>query len=461
MSRIKHVVVLMLENRSFDHFLGALPGVDGIDPASPRQNLEAPNSTKAYLQSPGATPRLRPDPRHGNKHVLRQINDIGPMGGFVYDFAASEPRARSAWGEVMKYFDRGELPALHELAEAYCVCDRWFSSVPGPTWTNRFFVHSGTSKGFVDMPNPPIDWNLHNYDQTTIFDRLNEKHVSWRVYFGDIPHSLLLTHQRRRENLNRYRRLSKFRNDVAEAPGDSFPSYVFVEPDYFWPHQNDQHPPNDVLRGDALIAEIYNALRANEAIWDSTLLIVTYDEHGGLYDHVVPPSAQSPDGLNRDGFAFDRYGVRVPAVLISKWVRKGVFRVDPADGATLDHTSILKFLTRQHELGPLGERVANAADLEGALSDQPLAQCPASVGTSRLMDATATAENAGPMPPLNHNQAALVDFAESLERELDSPADEVKARILTSSAGLEGRVEAAKERVRALVQSSGLPPDEF
>src|SRR5437773_8075833 len=169
---IEHVVVLMLENRSFDHFFGGLPNVDGVDPKNPHTNFERPGSQTQYSQQPNAVRKLSPDPPHEPKNVQRQINGdgLGRMGGFVYDFALAEPKSTSTWNQVMSYFPLGSLPAVHQLAQSFCICDPWFSSVPGPTWTNRFFVHSGTSQGWVEMPRPPFDWNLHKYDQTTVYD---------------------------------------------------------------------------------------------------------------------------------------------------------------------------------------------------------------------------------------------------------------------------------------------------
>jgi phospholipase C len=152
---IKHVIVLMMENRSFDHMLGALPNVDGIDPVSARTNTEQPGSNRKYAQEATAARKIKLDPHHETKNVLRQIDGagLGPMGGFIYDFALEERDSRTEdRRQVMAYFDDGKLPALHQLAKEYCVCDRWFSSVPGPTWANRFFMHSGTSQGWVKMP---------------------------------------------------------------------------------------------------------------------------------------------------------------------------------------------------------------------------------------------------------------------------------------------------------------------
>lgn len=446
---IQHIIVLMLENRSFDHFLGALPNVDGIDPQNPRFNLESPRSSTKYEQQSGAVRKMKPDPPHETKNVLRQIDagPLGEMGGFVYDFAVEKPGKPEAYQQAMSYFDVGTLPAIHELAQNFCVIDSWFSSVPGPTWTNRFFVHSGTSQGWVEMPHFP-DLNLHKYDQTTIYDRLNESKISWGIYAGDIPQSLLLYNQRKKENRRYYHRLSQFYSDVADD-ASAFPTYVFIEPAYLPFGQNDQHPPHDVLKGDDLVATVYNALRANEELWASTLLIVTWDEHGGFYDHIYPPQATPPDAKNQEGFDFTRFGVRVPTILISPWVAAGsVFR--PEEGV-LDHTSILKYLTRKFSLGPLLKRVANAADFEAALIDEANKGAPEKVGLeSPPMEMTSVGEDEP--DELNRNQRGLIEFSKQLELEMAASPEAVGTRALRARTSTQAEIEVAKERTWLFIE---------
>jgi phospholipase C len=262
----------------------------------------------------------------------------------------------------------GSLSVLHALARSFTVCDHWFCSVPGPTWTNRLFVHSGTSLGRVQMPGDSFDLNLHWYDQTTIYQLLQDAGRSWKIYHHGLPQSLVLTKQW--DYLDHYCEVGQFFADAAGSP-DAFPGYAFIEPDYCGPDQNDQHPPSDVMNGEALIARVYNALRGNEALWHTSLLLVLYDEHGGFYDHVAPPAAVPPDDHTEE-FAFNRLGVRVPAVLVSPWVAPGV-----ASGV-FDHTSLLKYLSDKWGLAPLGNRTAQAnsfADvllaLDAARSDAP------------------------------------------------------------------------------------------
>jgi phospholipase C len=351
---IKHVIVLMLENRSFDHALGCMQGVypnlDGIPlNGPPRTNLDLNN--KPYEQIPGAARQVTNDPNHECPAVLDQIS--GGMAGFVTNYQRAWPSiSATGLGKVMKYHGRGSLPALHALAEKFLICDHWFSSLPGPTWPNRVFVHTGASLGKVTMPDAVISLNYHWYDQMTLYDRLNAAKISWRIYHGDMPQSLILVHQWEFENVRRYRKFQHFAGDVAEGE-KSFPQYCFIEPTYTPPGASDDHPPYDIMEGEKLIAEVYNAIRAKEELWNSTLLVVLYDEHGGFYDHVVPPKTIPPDNRQDEStFGFDRLGVRVPAILVSPYVAAGVLQT------FFDHTSLLRYLTDKWRLGPLGARTA-------------------------------------------------------------------------------------------------------
>lgn len=209
---IEHVIVLMLENRSFDHMLGGLSeAIADLDGAPKTGEPDRSNRAdgRTYKQSAGASRAIKYDPKHELQHTLNQLAKAN--SGFVDDFARAYPGSQPAdRAEVMKYFTDGDLPALHALAKKFAVCDKWFSSLPGPTWPNRFFVHSGTSIGRVSMPEGIFDANLHWYDQTTLYDRLNEKGIDWRIYYGDIPQSLVLVHQLEPENASRYAKLPRF-----------------------------------------------------------------------------------------------------------------------------------------------------------------------------------------------------------------------------------------------------------
>jgi phospholipase C len=372
MDPIKHVVLLILENHSFDQMLGDLRKVfsvlDGVDPVHPQSNSDG--SGRAFRQVPMTELQMSYDPMHEIENAASQMNG-GKMDGFVKDFASAY-RLSSAEDrqEIMGYYPLGFLPALHTLAQQFAICDHWFSSLPGPTWPNRFFALSGTSSGQVRMPNGLKDYlraqtYFESQTQATLFDRLNEAGKSWKIYYYDMPSSLVLVNQRKAENLARYEPIDHFFEQV-QKPEVEFPEFTFLEPKYFGADQNDDHPPHNVMKAEKLVADVYNALRANTNLWMSTLLIVIYDEHGGFYDHVPPPATIPPDDKTQN-FPFDRLGVRVPALLVSPWVKKGIVNT------LFDHTSLLKYLTEKWNLGPLGRRTAQANSIrEGLQFDQPL-----------------------------------------------------------------------------------------
>jgi phospholipase C len=358
---VKHVILLMLENHSFDQMLGCFqkvyPELAGVDPDHPASNRD---DGREYPQAETTERQMKLDPRHEVSHVATQLE--GHNGGFIRDFIATHPDLTpedrdKQCGFVMGYYPLDFLPALHGLARDFLICDHWYSSVPGPTWPNRFFALSGTSCGKVNMPGD----GEHQADlegwfqqtQDTLFDRLAKRAIPWRVYFHDIPQSICLTHQRRPENTARYVPFEQFAVDAA-GPVDSFPAFCLIEPNYNGATENDDHPPHDVMKAQQLLADVYNALRANAGLWEATLLVVLYDEHGGFFDHVEPPTAVPPSPPEPDWeYSFDRLGVRVPALLVSPWVRRGF------DPTPFDHTSLLKYLTEKWGLGPLGDRVAS------------------------------------------------------------------------------------------------------
>ncbi|MBV9304064.1 MAG: hypothetical protein JOY62_11545 [Acidobacteriaceae bacterium] len=444
---IQHVVVLMLENNSFDRMLGCMnsvyPELDGPLPPgqNPFTNPDYPDASHSFAQLPQATHSVPVDPDHDLDDVLRQINQ-GDCKGFVRDFVQHSPQAPTDERyQIMDYFSLDDLPVLHTLARNFTICDHWFSSVPGPTWPNRFFVHSGTSLGHVDMPSGIFHPALHFYDQPTIYQRLQEKDVSWRIYYGDVPQSLLMIKQL--EFPTHYRRMESFAAD-AQGPADAFPQYVFIEPCYFGAGQNDQHPPTDVVRGEQLIANVYNILRANEELWQSTLFVLLYDEHGGFFDHVAPPPTIAPDD-NTNKFAFNQLGVRVPALLISVWVDPGVFH------ATLDHTSLLRYLTDKWQLGPLGNRVPQANSFASAIARTSARQ-------DCVMSVTASSpQPIDPQMPFNAHQVALAAFTHHLEvnhTQADDQTIAAHARAM-ASADFTAQSQAVSERVQDFLAKAG------
>jgi phospholipase C len=360
---IKHVVLLMLENHSFDQMMGALEGVypdlDGVPDDLPSR-FNRSLTGKEIPQAPVTERQIRLDPLHEVEAVVEQMADNN--GGFVINFEKKyKKNAKQEVAYIMGYYPLGFLPALHTLGRNFTVCDRWYSSLPGPTWPNRFFALSGTSSGRVEMPDGIRHPDLAGFfeqNQDTIFDRLNEKNKTWRIYFYDFPASLLLTHQRRPENLAQYREIKQLFEDVKDEK--NFPDFVFIEPKYFGVDQNDDHPPHNTMKTEKLIADLYNAIRSYDDLWNSTLLVINYDEHGGFYDHVTPPPAPPPDEHHEE-YKFDQFGIRVPAILVSPWVEARVEHTD------FDHTSLLKYLIDKWGLDPLGQRTAAANSIAVAM----------------------------------------------------------------------------------------------
>jgi phospholipase C len=403
-------------------FKTTYPELEGIDRnLPPRTNRD--NDGNEFKQLPTESQQMPVDPRHETGHVLTQLENDNL--GFVQDFvdyygakAGQEDRQL-----IMSYYPQMFLPAIHRMARDFTICDHWFSSVPGPTWPNRFFVFSGTASGRVNMPDglghPDLDNLIFRQNQTTLFDRLNEAEKSWKVYFYDFPTSLILTHQRRPKNLVKYHKIDKFFQDTAHLKPDEFPSFVLIEPKYSGQDQNDDHPPHNIMKGEKLIADVYNAIRSNEGLWNETLLVILFDEHGGFYDHVSPPSAVPPDE-HREEYSFDRLGVRVPAILVSPWVGKRV------EQTQFDHTSLLKYLINKWNLGPLGARTAAANSVGTAISEKQ-----ARTGTLPFIRVSTTSV-LPPRPDLekevsSDHQIALRAFANYLRGQIGDGAEDLRA----------------------------------
>jgi len=295
----------MMENHSFDQLLGCMQQVyaelEGIDEKKLRSNPDYPNANNVVQQAATKLTSISLDPVHEHVNVLRQIADN--CSGFVSDFVQCYSQCGETRQQVMSYYQLGSLPVLHQLAQNFTVCDHWFSSLPGPTWPNRFFVHTGTSKGNVKMPSGMYIKNEYFYDQNTIYDELDNKHITWGIYHHGMPHTLLLA--RLWDRPGQFHRMDNFFKD-ATRPEEEFPQYVFIEPSSGGTDENDQHPPTDMRKGEYLIAQIYNALRRNEALWNSTLFVLLYDEHGGFYDLIMKWNLR-PDTLGARVAAADTF----------------------------------------------------------------------------------------------------------------------------------------------------------
>ena len=374
---IEHVVVLMLENRSFDHMLGDL-GIAGVErPGSGTANrLDPGDSASPEYETQWITgdEDVSVDPGHEYADVMKQLTatdafEIPPGGlnnkGFVWSYAGrlrAEGASVSRAAEIMHCSHTTRVPILSTLAREFAVCTRWFSSLPAETWPNRLFAHAAQSDNLVH--NVP-----RRYGIRSIFDALRGAGVSWSVYAGDIPQAAAFI---RPGDVfrSRFSPLGAFFSDVERG---KLPHYSFLEPAHFGPWAENQHPTQSLWRGERLIKRVYEALAANREVWDRLLLIVTYDEHGGFYDHVAPPAADPPHEGDRDpvhGFEFNLLGPRVPAVVVSPIVRRG------ADPTVRDHASIVKTVREAFGIEtPLTDRDAAAAGvldlLDGPRRDPP------------------------------------------------------------------------------------------
>jgi phospholipase C len=388
LSKIKHIVQLMLENRSFDQMLGFLYETSGNrSPANqPFEGLTGNEtnpddagkemkvfkidhtSQRPYLM-PGANPG---EGFHNTNHQLFQMDDPAPSTipankGFLINFKAAIASYRANRSndilpgtdatEIMGMYPPDMLPIMSGLATGYAVCDHWFASAPTETMPNRAFAVAATSQGHLDN-------NVNVFTCPSIFGRLSASKTDWAIYgYNQAPMTRLdFTDTRSADELH----FGHFRDFQERAAAGTLPAYTFLEPS-FGAGGNSQHPSYDVALGEKLIHDVYYAVR-NGPGWNDTLLLITYDEHGGNYDHVPPPwGAAKPDNcIGEWGFDFTRFGVRIPALLISPRIAAGtVFR---ANRGTVDHTSVLKTIELRWKLEPLTARDRAAPDLGDVLT---------------------------------------------------------------------------------------------
>jgi phospholipase C len=389
---LKHIVVLMMENRSFDHMLGSLmqkyPKINGLT-----GNESNPDTNGAIVKvQPDAQfqSQLDPDPDHHFPGVDLQIFGGAPQGagrvanmqGFVKDYF-SQTKDVNRSHNIMYYFTPDKLPVLTTLATEFAVFNGWFSSIPGPTICNRAFAHYGTSFGQVGMD---IFYILDN-TIASIYERMIQAGHTAKIYYYDQPSSTMEI-----VNLlkNQPQIFATFDQFIGDCSGNTLPDYSFIEPCYN-DHPgadggqvlaSDQHPDHNVREGERFIGAVYNAIRTNPTLWQNTALLVVYDEHGGIYDHVVPPAC-TPDGYTASAdatgtgapFAFDRLGIRVPAVLVSPWIPRGTVVTgpeDPSNGQIFEHASIPGTVTNFFLNGDAKRTVREqqAKSFLGLLSDQ-------------------------------------------------------------------------------------------
>lgn len=337
---IDHIVVLMMENRSFDHFLGALKSDAGYAAKAQVEGLTgietnpAPDGTpvKVFKMS-NFTPE---DPPHKWDECHRQFNG-GKNDGFVKEHAGGSQH------EVMGFHDRSQIPLYYWFADNFAVCDHWFASVMGPTWPNRFYLHATTAKGKKDNTpfltgGPATIWERLQ-DQKLTFKNYSAGAVNW--YVGGFAGKVL--------KLNPSAPIGEF---FQAAKNGTLPNFSMIDPDYL---ASDDHPSHNILRGQAFVASVYKAL-AESPLWTKTLLIITYDEHGGFYDHVPPPKTVDDDPQ------FEQLGFRVPAFVIGPTVKKGY-----VCKKQLEHVSVASTLATRFGIKSLSKRMDATDDVSDCI----------------------------------------------------------------------------------------------
>jgi phospholipase C len=432
---IRNVFVLMLENHSFDNIF-AMSGIQGINAATV-QDSNSYNGEKYPVQD-GAPPFMTTDPGHEFKDVLEQLCGADAAckykggaypsvnnSGFASSYATSVSEDTGTptlnhIGDIMACFHtRKQLPVIWQLACEFAICDNWYSSLPGPTWPNRFFVHGASSAGWTDSPHvgDEIKWELihgFRYCKGSIFQALSNAGHEWRLYNDDKnqfsddasgpEYGGWISQVASLQGISQLdlHSIDRFACDLNEKTAAGLPaytySYTFIEPNFgrsfFSPQKHhkgpkykgptykggsSQHPEDDPSGGEGLIKAVYEAIR-NSPVWNTSLLIIVYDEHGGFYDHVkpgcaIPPGDGIPEGQktrNAMGFDFTQYGVRVPAVIVSPLIPKGT-----VDHTLYDHSSILATLERLLGMNPLTNRDESAKDLRHLLTKStPREDCP-------------------------------------------------------------------------------------
>jgi len=354
---IDHVVVLMQENRSFDSYFGKLH-FEG----QPHSLPEPPGSSNPDPTNPNGPPIKAFDKTHycevsDLNHSwtgTHQEIDGGAMDGFT---AANVDPLDPTGSRTMGFYDQSDLPYYYGLYNTFAMGDHYFASVPGPTFPNREYLLAGTSFGHIrnDLPTTAT-----GFDQRTIFNELDDAGVSWKVYSASYPVAFAeIFGYVRNHRLGNIKPIQAY---YADAALGKLPQVTFIDPLFGGPTnvENDEHPDANVQVGERFVSSVIRALFASPE-WSSSALFLTYDEHGGFYDHVVPPAAAAPDDIppmlqpGDVAAGFDSYGVRVPAVVVSPYSRPHF-----VSHVVNDHTSILRFIETRFNLPALTRRDAAA-----------------------------------------------------------------------------------------------------
>jgi len=344
---IDHVIVVMMENRSFDHYLGALAmegrAIDGLTGGESNPDRDGAPVPVYHLDV-----HCQEDPPHGWSSSHDQFNE-GRNDGFYKEHA---DRVGEALGqEALGYYTREELPIHYALADAFGVPERYFCSVMSSTWPNRLYGQAGTSDGQTNNDFPETASGAFEFK--TVYQALEEAGLDWAYYYTDVPFIGLFNDHWDDD------RVGFVEDFLADAEAGNLPEFTWVDPGFLY---NDDHPPHHPGLGQMFLALVYEAL-ARSPIWDRCLLVISYDEHGGFYDHVPPPKVE--DDHAADGF--DQLGFRVPSLVIGPWVRQGVSH------QVFDHASVLRYVCDRFGLEPWTTRIATANSIGEMLDGSRMA----------------------------------------------------------------------------------------
>ncbi len=375
---IDHVVVVMMENHSFDDYFGHLNAYAN------RTDIE---SAPADAGNPGSDGGVVPwvhadhfcvlDPDHSWAGTRREIHG-GLMDGFVQDNdgynasalpATSTDPSLSSGARVITWYDQRDIPFYYQLASTYAIADHYHAAVPGPTWPNRMFLIAGTSFGETTNETPALTSYPYPAYAVSVLDELEQKGVPWMLYSDGVPGAFVL-HGGDIYSMKRWTRpvVASIAQFQADAAAGKLPAVSFVDPNLLSEAMagagQDEHPPGDIQEGQLFVSQIVQAVTSSPQ-WGRTALFVTHDEHGGFYDHVAPPAACAPDSIapvlaagDTTQGGFDLEGVRVLLIAVSPWAKPAY-----VGHHVYDHTSITRFIEARFDLPALTARDANAEAL--------------------------------------------------------------------------------------------------
>jgi phospholipase C len=392
--QIKHVVVLMMENHSFDNLLGMVPHrvpgrahVDGF-------TLAHGQPVEVNLDTDGT--RVPARPMSSPCQLVGHPGQDWDASHLAWDGGRNDGFVKASGPVAMSFWDNTDLPFTYSLVRHFPMGNRYFCSVLAQTYPNRRYLFTGTSSGLVATNAQTLQLKAAN---GTIFDRLDAHHIEWASYYQQVPSALIVPGFLTNARKKRVQKIDRF---FAHAAAGKLPAFTFLDPDY---NTTSEENPQDVQVGERFVAKVVKALMHSPA-WESTAFFLTYDEHGGYYDHVPPPRAIKPDNIAPIPVpgqppltpgAFDRYGFRVPTVVVSPWARRNY-----VSNVVQDHTSITAFIEHKWNLPAMTFRDANAHPMTDYFdfTKPAFAEPPKLAAAPGLAHGLAQCHAAGLNPPL-------------------------------------------------------------